>query len=453
MIDRLDQRRWPVGVSIVFVTLGLTYIFFWAPVVRHVSGLWLSPNDLFRSYLNASQVAHGHFGSIYEAQNGSNYVEFPGILAVFAPFGAFSSSFHTAAFEVTQHGLVPLPTSLFGLHGYALHYVNPVEIFSGNAIYVLRSGWVEVVDPFALLLSCSVLFASDALAQHLDVTKQRRALLIVVEAILLWNVTILWGHPEDAVAVALAMYSLILALKGRFGGSGWLFGGAVVFQPLVLLILPVLFAIGGRRRMLPFGIRTVLPSVVALSVPLAAGFGPTTHAVLDQPTSFTINHVTPWTSLSPHLGYGEVAAGPIRILAILLAVALGIWANKRWLQRADLLVWSCSLALALRIYTDSVMTPYYSWAPLAFAVVVAARRSRERFAIAITLAVVTTVVGQWSIYWVAWWIVQVIGVTGVILVSFGPTATAEAPRSSRTAPRVRAAAKRPNAKQTRPVRR
>jgi hypothetical protein len=66
------------------------------------------------------------------------------------------------------------------------------------------------------------------------------------------------GHPEDAVAIALAVYALIFTLDTRFVGAGWLFGVAVAFQPLVLLMLPVLHAVAGRQRMPGLIIRSVV---------------------------------------------------------------------------------------------------------------------------------------------------------------------------------------------------
>jgi hypothetical protein len=57
------------------------------------------------------------------------------------------------------------------------------------------------------------------------------------------------------------------------------------------------------------------------------------------------------------------------------------------------------LALALRSYTESVMTDYYAWAALALALVVASRGSRIRFDVSIALAVTTTILAQWKLPW------------------------------------------------------
>jgi hypothetical protein len=191
----------------------------------------------------------------------------------------------------------------------------------------------------------------------------------------------IYGHPEDAVAIALASYALVFTFEDRFVGAGWLFGAAVGFQPLVLLMLPALLAVVGRSRMLGLGIRSLLPAGVLLIPPLIADFRATLHDIADQPNFPNLNHVTPWTALSPSLGgHGltlTVASGPGRVLAILIAIAIGVWLVPRWRDQPERVVFTCALALSLRGYTESVMIAYYSWAALALAVVVAAQNARR----------------------------------------------------------------------------
>ena len=408
----------PLGISLVYVCVGLIYIFRWGPVVHHIPTLWISPQDLWISFMDSSQLVHGHIGTIY--QSNVKFVEFPGILLALAPLAALGNGFHTAAYEITKHGPVLSPNFSVGIKGLSVPFLNAQEIHDGNANYVLQPHWVAFVDPYVLLVSCVALFACDALAERLQISRPRRAVLCVVEAVLLWNVTVLWGHPEDAVAVSLAVYALIYALDNRFVGAGWLFGAALAFQPLVVLMLPVLLAMAGRKHWLGMAVRSVLPAAVLLAIPFAVAFRSTFHAVFDQPSPPGVNHVTPWTALSPNLGGGLVAAGPIRLLALALAIGLGFWVSRRWLARPELLVWSCALALALRSYTESVMTPYYAWAALAVAVVVAARASLLRFEIAVALAIATMALAQVDMAWLPWWLFQIGGLTALLVVSAAP---------------------------------
>ncbi len=434
VVQRLDRRIWPLGVSIAYVVLGLVYFFRWGPIGQHTPSVWISPTDLWFTYFASSQFAHGHFGAIYSSS--ANFVEFPGILIALAPLGALSNAFHTPLFEVTK--TQTLPALHFAASAPNIPFLNAEEFhFQGN-VYVSHPQWVVAVDPYVLLLSCTALFACDALAERLQVSRQRRVVLSVVEAALLWNVVVWWGHPEDAVAVAFAVYALIFALDKRFVGAGWLFGAAVVFQPLVLLMLPVLLAMAGRRSGLGMAIRSLLPAGALLLVPLIANFRATLHTLVDQPSSPNFDHATPWTALSPSLGgQGQllkVAAGPVRILAVLLAVGLGIWVFKRWLGRPELLAWGCVLALALRSYTESVMTDYYAWAALAVGVVVAGRCSRIRFEVAIVLALATTLLAQWKLGWLPWWSIQIAGLTALLVVCSQPKPLVPAPAKQGVGP-------------------
>jgi hypothetical protein len=415
LIGRFRLRSVPLIVSFVYVALGLLYFFRWGSLVEHVPSLWLGPGDLRLTYFASSQVAHGQFGAIYNRN--LDFVEFPGMLILLAPLGALGNVFHTTLLEVTKTQSVPVP---FSLH-YAIPFLNPQQFNVGGQVYVSHPQWVVAVDPYVLLLSCITLFACDALARRFQVSRQRRAVITFVEAVLLWSVTVLYGHPEDAVAIALAVYALIFALDKRFVGAGWLFGAAVAFQPLVLLMVPVLLAMAGRRSGIALGVRSVLPTAVLLSFPLIANFNVTFRELVDQPSFPNLNHATPWTALASRLG-GQglgltVAAGPVRVLAIPFAIGIGIWvARRRWLGSPELLAFACAVGFALRTYTESVLVAYYLVGALAIGLVVAGRSSRWRFGVASLLAITITILGQLKLAWFPWWMIQVGGLTGFLIV-------------------------------------
>jgi len=85
-----------------------------------------------------------------------------------------------------------------------------------------------------------------------------------------------------------------------------------------------------------------------------------------------------------------------------------------------MIAWVAALALALRIYVETVNTPYYIWPTLAVGLSVAARASTRRFGIAIVIAILTTVIAQWQLSWLPWWIIDVAGVTGFLVVASRP---------------------------------
>ncbi len=66
-----------------------------------------------------------------------------------------------------------------------------------------------LLGPYIVFLSAFALFACDALAERLGVDWRRRGVLAVAEGLVLFNISVFWGHPEDAIAVGLAIYAFI----------------------------------------------------------------------------------------------------------------------------------------------------------------------------------------------------------------------------------------------------
>jgi len=378
----LRRRAWPLGLTVAFVVVGMAYTLFWAPVVQHNS-IWIYPGDIWATYRSAHFVGWGDIGGIYSA--GTGLVTFPGILLLLAP--------------------VAMLTGALGMsEAFPKYMPHP-------------SSWL-VLGPYEMIVSAIVLFACDAIAERLGLSRARRAVLCLVEVSVLWNVAVLWGHPEDAVAVGLALYALLLAVDGRWVGAGWLFGVAMATQPLVLLMLPVLLALGGRRQIVGVVTRSIVPAAVLLVAPLISQFRATTHALFDQPNYPGVDHVTPWTALAPVIGGTgrglTVAAGPGRIVALALACGLGWWA-RRWRHDPVLILWAAAAALALRCLTESVMVGFYVWPTLAIGLVVSARLGRWHLAAAGAAAVLTTAVAQWRLSWLPWWVTVTTGIVIVLI--------------------------------------
>jgi hypothetical protein len=66
------------------------------------------------------------------------------------------------------------------------------------------------------------------------------------------------------------------------------------------------------------------------------------------------------------------------------------------------------------------MNPYYVWPALALGVVVAAKASTPRFVLASAVGIFTTVVGQWHLAWLPWWLLVVGGMTIVLVAAASP---------------------------------
>ena len=223
VVERLYRRIWPILVSTVFVGLGSAFFFRWGSLVRHTPSLWISPADLTDTYRASVALAHGHLSAIY--QRDTAFITFPGILIALIPFGALSNVFHTTFVEIMKNHHLVTQTHYLVAHTTRIWPAGTVTPTTNHTdIYAIQPQWFVFLGPYSLILSCVALFAFDALAERLQVTRRRRVVLTLAEVVVLWPVVVSFGHPEDAVSVALAVYALIFALDGRFTGAGWLFG-------------------------------------------------------------------------------------------------------------------------------------------------------------------------------------------------------------------------------------
>jgi hypothetical protein len=351
---------------------------------------WALPDDLWGTMTAAQRLVHLHVSGLYTPPTG--LVSFPGTALIMVPVVA-----------------------LMDLAGVSMHAQSATD---PRPVAWLFGGAYEIG------IACVALFAADALAERAGASEGRRGLLALAGATALWSVTARWGHPEDAVAVGLLLYGIAALDEGRRGRAGWLTGAALLVQPLVVLALPVIavavYAGGtGRLRGLPgFMVRAALPSAAAVGIAAVANWHATITAITNQPNFPSIDHPTPWTSLSPHLAAGAVAAGPGRLAAIGCACACGVAFALLPGRRADplpWLLWWVAAALAVRCVFESVMVAYYLWPALQVALVVSARRM-SRLVVVSVLATVVTFGSQVSSRgpWL-WWSLMTAGLAVTLL--------------------------------------
>jgi hypothetical protein len=329
--------------------------------------------------------------------------------------------------------------------------VNHLGLSIGFPVGITHpTAWL-VLGPYEAGIGALVLIPLDALAEDLGIGRSARVAATIGEAVLLWPVVALWGHPEDSLAMAFALWGLTAALRDRWRAAGWLWGLALVMQPLVVLMVPVVFALAPRREFPRLAIRSVLPSAALVAVPLAESWHQTTTALLKQPNYPMMDHATPWLSLAPVLSKSQpvaaghisestladgarhftmsvvqsisgetVAAGPGRLIAMGLAVLMGIYVFRHRPSREQI-IWLCLVALSLRCVFEAVMNPYYLWPPLAIGLVLAAR-SRWRFTLAVSTSAVLTwwsyrYLGPWE-----WW-APIVTMLGLVLAAASPVHT------------------------------
>jgi hypothetical protein len=386
-LKKLEDRKAPLIVSALVATTGMLYSFFWLRLTMggFYHRFWLTPGDMWNTYRTATWVGWGAYGSLYFATGG--YLTTPGLAIVLAPLTVLTRALGMS--EAFPY-MIPHPTA-----------------------------WV-LLGPVEILLGCTCLFALDALAQRLEVSRSRRRVLCIVQGLLVWPLLVMWGHPEDAIAIALAAYAMIAALDRRWTPVGWLLGAAIAFQPLVVLVVPLVLARGGKKQALGLLGRAFGPSGVLMVVPFLTDFRDTWRSVVEQPTDLVVAHVTPWTSLAPRIiAAGVVSCGPTRLVAIAGSCGLA-WLVGRHRPEYSWLVWCAAVCMGLRFVTESAVEPYYIWPALALFVIAASTQRTARFlltcAIAIGLTIATDM--HYGTWWI-WWGVCALGLALVSASSFG----------------------------------
>ena len=395
------RRAFPLIAVVVMILIGMAGTI-WGPVYYGQQS-WAVPDDLWATLVAAQRLLDLDLAGLYTPP--TNLITFPGAAVILVPVAA-----------VLDAAGLPIHAGHQGVH---------------------PTGWL-VAGPLETLISAIVLFAADALAERLGASLPKRFLLAAAEATALWNVTIRWGHPEDAVAVGLVLYAVLALGDERPSRAAWLTGAAVAVQPLVLLAFPILAVAVKPRRLPGFVARAATPPIVTLAAAAAANWTATIHAVTSQPNAPSIDHPTPWiyvTFLARPLSDGSVAAGPARALSVLVAVGCALCIRNRWRterltgawspQALAGLLWWIAVALALRSVFEPVMVSYYVWPPLA-AALAAASRDWIRLVPAAAAATVLTFLSQvsWRNPWV-WWTPMVV-VLGLTLLAARPARAAPA---------------------------
>ncbi len=419
------RRAVPLAVAAAVVGLGLLFTFLWDPLVHH-SPTWVDQSDLWGIFRGAHYVAWGDLGGVYNPETG--IVSFPGLPVLLAPVAVVCDWLHL--------------TSSFGVWALA------------------RPTADLVLMPAEMLVASTVLFGADALAEELGVTRRRRTALCVAVGVLCWPVAAVWGHAEDALAMTFALYAMVEVRRGRWDRAGWLFGAGVLFQPLVLLVVPLFLAASPRGGRILFAVRTTVISAFLVGVAYLGNPSGAYRALVEQPTPAQVNHATPWAALAPRVHQAtvpagrrwlaleptagafravthatrpltpEIAGGPGRTLYVALTLLLALYVWRRP-GRPERLLWLAGAVLAGRCFFEPVMTPYYLAPPLILLLVLAANAGGRRCAASVAVSAAVTVYAYLDLGPWLWWLPIAAGMA-VVLALTHPPATRD--RTSDAAP-------------------
>lgn len=407
------RHAWPLTASFAILITAMASSLWWYPLMHHGSG-WVVPSDIWNTYRAAQYVGWGFEGEIYKSQ--TFFDSFPGIAVLLAPIAKFAGAFHLSAnfrFGVTR------PTT-----------------------------WL-ILGPANAILGSVLLFPLDSLARRLQIPYGRRTFLVWLEAGLIFATAVMWGHPEYTLALAFAIYGLMATFDGKWVRVGIFMGIALLFQPLTALIMPLIILYLPARRWVSTASIVALPSTLLLIPPLVKEWRATTFTLLRQPNFPSVDHPTPWLSLAPvlqrsHVGIDRVlkvvtkpngtssleyvkvhirlvavvSAGPGRLVALLLACAIGVYVAKTK-PSLPMIVWWVAVCLSLRCVFECVMNPYYLLPAGAVILLLGATLSISRFiACTVTVAACTVVSYQFVEPWAYY--ASVIGLLVVALASARP---------------------------------
>lgn len=388
---------WAVALTAAIVATGMAYTELWEPVVHHLHHP-LIPADFSQTLEDARVIGRGRLFRVY-----SDHAQ-----------------------------LVTLP-------GYAL-LLAPVAT-AGRLLH-LHQPWL-LAGPFALATAWPALFGMDRLAAALGAGEGRRRVLLAAGAVAVWPTLVLWGHPEDVLAVGLCCLCLAAVIDGRWRAAGWFLGAALAAQLLALLVVPVVLAAAGRDR-----IRRVAPRAAAVPAVLAAAvvlpdLSAAWSALTNQPNYPLVDHPTPWILLSPSLGPGTVAAGPARLLGLLVAACCGVAAYRSARRGAAglppaRLVWLAAVAFSARCLFEAVMDPYYVMPAVVLTLVLASREHGSRSAVAGLVCLALTVdtaesFGMWT-YWLVMAVLIGVAMAAVAAPGRDPATRAGGDRRRRAEP-------------------
>lgn len=388
----------PVLVAwVAVVASGMAYTLWWGSLVHHVN-VWIVPGDIWGTFRDAHIIGWGGEGILYTSgvERLTGFIGPPGMPLLLAPVAMVAGALHLSE---------SLPTTL--AHPTAWLLLGPLEMACGAA----------------------ALLPLDAMGRRLKLSRRRRLATLWIEAALIWPVVALWGHPEDLIALGLALYALLSSLNGRWVLSAMLLGAALAFQPLVVLLVPIAMALHPWRRWASFLAISVAPCALLLFAPLSYAWKTTIRVLVDQPTFPSVDHPTPWMVLSHVLQHATalhgvalpgsgaagavlrsttthvgpiVSGGPSRLIA--LGASIGVAAVVARRRPSEPWTWwMAALTLGSRCVFESVMTPYYVVPALLLAVVLGARATRWRMALVVGFAALCTFLsyrhaGAWSYY-------------------------------------------------------
>jgi hypothetical protein len=287
-----DAHPWRMTVLLTLLTIGLGMLasLVLVPLVTHYHG-WSAPEDSWPSLLAANSVSVGAIGFVYTST--PFYVATPLLAVILAPAALIANRLNLTIDFPFQ---IPHPTA-----------------------------WL-VYGPYAFALCAGLFWAARRLA--FQVGLGARAALVQWGSLVMAAIpmAVLYGHFEDALALACAMLGVTLLLRDRWLEAALAFGFAVAFKQWALMGLPLLVAIAPKDKRVGMTVRALIVPAVLVALPLIQDWSHASQALFAAKSyPHGIEHSALWLR---HPG-SIVAGTPGRAVALVFAVLLGWWLRDR----------------------------------------------------------------------------------------------------------------------------
>jgi hypothetical protein len=409
-LTRID-RRLSSPLSNTYCVVGwivATAIFVY--VVRLMGGATAGDSDV--SVYVTWSLAHGHLSCGYPASGVLGY-------APTAPVYPLLSGALAALFRIGHQVPFPSSTQLGANCVHATAAINHWALTSSAWSPTLRLGFIG----WLFLAAGVIVLLRSSQRGRCGWEPMTLVLLACTPPVAMCLAQ--YFHPQDMVALGLALAGLGCAIKQRWLWAGALLGLAITSQQYALLILVPLLVVVPRPHW-PRFLGGALVAALGVDVPMlfltsrraitsilvGTGESSTTNSLLDN----TGLHGAPLYDLS-------------RFLPLALALVLGWWAAKRLGPRLLEPVALTSLvatSLCLRLVFEVNLWGYYFMAVAATLVVLCVLRGRMPLLLVLWLALVTwaamigTLTNVGSEHWPPVWLWQILLVSMALFLCVQP---------------------------------
>jgi hypothetical protein len=275
-----DRLRWPSSIAggVVFSAILLAYS------LERLRRAWIIPGDIWYVTAAAHYVQNGALGYLYSA--GPHFDALALSAVLLAPVVAVGDALH-----LTQG--YPLP----------VHHA---------------SMWLLLAPVTLLLPGLLVLAAGRALAWELGCRRGLWQIQVLLAVTVLLPAAV-WGHFEDALALALLLEGVRRVMTGRLDGGFFLVALAICAKQWAVLAVPVLLVCVPRdRRVRAAAVALALPAAL-VAFPLAVDWAHASRALLFKATPIRsrVGHVSPlvheWGVHASVLLRGAALAGSLLV--------------------------------------------------------------------------------------------------------------------------------------------